>query len=251
MLIVTYHAIAGPPSPVCSTPTQFEADLTAMAEAGFTFVSLDDCADWLVGLKTLPVWSVAVTFDDAYASVVSHGLPTLTRLGIPATVFVIGGRVGGDNQWPGQWRSIPPMRLADVAELRALVEAGISIGSHSWSHAVLCDLEPTRLQAEIETSADRLEQLLQVPVRHFAYPYGFRGAREIAAVRARYRTAVNAEPRLVHRTSDPHDLCRVDCHDVRLALRFNCLAAHRLGPYLSTRRHMRRTRRRLERILGL
>lgn len=250
MLIVTYHAVAGPASPVCSTPEQLDADLNGLADAGFTFVSLDDCSAWLANQKALPPRSAIITFDDGYASVVSDGLPILTRLRVPATVFVIGNRIGGDNQWPGQWRSIPSMRLADSAQLKDLVAAGITIGSHSWSHPVLTDIDAEHLRTEVEASADRLEQTLQTPVRHFAYPYGARGPREITATRSRYRTAVNAEPRLVRDGSDPWDLSRVDCSDVRMAVRLKCLAEPTLAPYFSLRRRVRRARRQVDRMLG-
>jgi peptidoglycan/xylan/chitin deacetylase (PgdA/CDA1 family) len=246
VLIVTYHAIEGSSSPVCCTASQFEADLDALSNAAFTFVSLDACAEWLSGLRQLPPRSIAVTFDDAYASVVTTALPVLTRLRVPATVFVIGERIGRDNQWPGQWKSIPPMRLADVGQLKEAIAAGMTIGSHSWSHAVLPQLDPSALQTEVEESAARLEQLLEAPVRHFAYPYGIRGTREIATAGRRYRTAVNADPRQVLAISDPHDLCRVDAHDLRIALRLKLVHLAAMQPYLALRRTFRHARRGFE-----
>jgi peptidoglycan/xylan/chitin deacetylase (PgdA/CDA1 family) len=250
MLIVTYHAIGGPPSAVCATPAQLEADLSGLADLGFAFVSLDDCAEWLAGRRALPERSAAVTFDDAYASVVSNGLPVLRRLHVPATVFVIAGRIGGDNRWRGQWRSIPSMPLADTAGLRELTAAGIAIGSHTSSHALLTAIDRETLRAEVEESADRLEQTLAVPVRHFAYPYGARGPREIAAAKQRYRTAVNAEPRVATRDSNPHDLCRVDGHDLRVALGLKAVGPRVLRPYLAVRRSVRRLRRSADGWLG-
>jgi peptidoglycan/xylan/chitin deacetylase (PgdA/CDA1 family) len=250
VIIVTYHAVASPASPVSCPPTQFIADMQGLQAAGFTFVSLDDCAGWIEREQPLPSRAVAVTFDDAYASVVTDALPILTRLSIPATVFVIGARVGGDNRWPGQWASIPTMPLADASQLQALVSAGISIGSHSWSHPVLPTLPAPELRREIDESADRLEQMLGTPVRHFAYPYGARGTREVAATRARFRTAVNAEPRLVSGRANPHDLCRIDCHDLRIAVQLRTLEPAVLAPYLAVRRGLRAIRRRTERMMG-
>jgi peptidoglycan/xylan/chitin deacetylase (PgdA/CDA1 family) len=250
VLIVAYHAIAGPASPVCCPPAQFEADLLALADAGFTFVSLDDCADWLSRARELPRRSVAVTFDDAYASVFSAALPLLSRLRVPATVFVIGNRIGGDNQWPGQWRSIPSMPLADIGQLKEAAAAGISLGSHSWSHAMLTSIDDEALLDEVDASANRLEDLLCLPIRHFAYPYGVRGRREVAAAARRYRTAVNADPRPVTHESNPFDLGRIDAHDLRVALRAGMMGELTLGPYLGVRRGLRGVRRRTERVFG-
>lgn len=250
MIIVTYHAVASPASPVCCPPEQLDADLSSLRAGGFSFVSLDDCADWIAGRRELPERSAAITFDDAYESVISGGLPVLKQHGVPATVFVIGSRLGGDNQWPGQWSSIPRMPLADRAALGVWSAAGMSIGSHSWSHAVLPELTAARLSDEIDGSATRLEDALGVPVRHFAFPYGFRGAREVAAARTRYATAVNASPRVVHRGDDAHDLHRLDCHDLRLASRMKWFDPGTLDRYLSARRTLRGARRTIDRWLG-
>ena len=251
LLIVTYHAIEGPSSPVCCPPAQLDADLAALIDAGFTFVSLDECADWLAGTRSLPARSIAVTFDDAYASVVLNALPVLTRRRVPATIFVIGDRVGGDNQWPGQWKSIPSMPLASVGQLKAAIAAGVTIGSHSWSHAMLTRLGPDALRSELEESAARLEQMFGVSIHHFAYPYGVRGPREVAAARLRYRTAVNTEARAVEPECDPLDVWRIDCHDLRFALRMRLTDDATLQPYLALRRTVRGARRRLESILDM
>jgi peptidoglycan/xylan/chitin deacetylase (PgdA/CDA1 family) len=50
-----------------------------------------------------------------------------------------------------------------------------SIGGHTASHAALSSLDVLTARAEIADNRRYLEQLLQLPVRHFAYPYG--GAR--------------------------------------------------------------------------
>jgi peptidoglycan/xylan/chitin deacetylase (PgdA/CDA1 family) len=250
VLIVTYHAVTSPASPVACPPRRFEQDITGLREAHFTFVTLDEVADWLDGTKTLPPRPVAITFDDAYASVVTEALPVLVRHRVPATVFAIGARIGGDNQWPGQWRSISRQPLADRAGLAELAAAGIAIGSHSWTHPVLTELDAAAATREIVESADRLEQLLGTEVRHFAYPYGIRGAREIEIARRRYRTAVNAAPRLVSTTTDRCDLWRIDAHDLPLALRARLVVPGTLAPYLAARRLLRSVRRGLEGVAG-
>jgi peptidoglycan/xylan/chitin deacetylase (PgdA/CDA1 family) len=47
-----------------------------------------------------------------------------------------------------------------------------SIGGHTASHAALSSLDAPAARAEMADNRCYLEQLLQLPVRHFAYPYG-------------------------------------------------------------------------------
>ena len=51
-------------------------------------VALGAIVDWLEGRATLPDRAVAVTFDDGYRNVFTEAAPVLSRLGIPATLFV-------------------------------------------------------------------------------------------------------------------------------------------------------------------
>ena len=48
----------------------------------------------------------------------------------------------------------------------------VSIGGHTASHAALSCLDTQSARAEMAENRSYLEQLLQLPVQHFAYPYG-------------------------------------------------------------------------------
>lgn len=250
MLILAYHAIADESSPVTTSAAQLRSDLMALRQAGYRFQGLDACADWLDGKRSMPVRSVAVTFDDGYQSVARVALPLLRELDVPATVFVIAGRLGGDNGWPGQWPSVPRMPLMSAADVRATVSAGMVVGAHGWTHIALPELDGGQLAREVQDAGDHLEQISGLEVRHFAYPYGRRGARELAAVSRRYRTAVSATTGLVTPGALRYDLPRLDAHDIGVARRLRLLAPGSLGPYLAVRRQLRRIRRRAERVAG-
>ena len=59
------------------------------------------------------------------------------------------------------------------SELQALSRHPLaSVGGHTVSHPALATLDVLSAQAEIADNRDYLEQLLQRPVRHLAYPYG-------------------------------------------------------------------------------
>ena len=53
-----------------------------------------------------------------------------------------------------------------------------SIGGHTTSHAALATIDTTLARAELADNPNYLENLLQLPVRHHAYPYGACGVRE-------------------------------------------------------------------------
>ena len=250
MLIVTYHALGSPRSPISVSAAQLARDIDALADAGFTFLTLDRCVEWLEGGHEVPSQAVAITFDDGYERVAREGLALLGRRGIPSTVFVIAGRIGRDNRWPGQSRHVRTMPLAGRDEIRALLDAGVAVGSHSLSHLRLDALDATELAREVVESADRLEEITGTSVRHFSYPYGRRSATVIDAVRSRYRSAVTADASLATREADPHELPRIDAHDLQIAARLGLLGTQMVPPYLAVRRGARRVRRFAERFTG-
>ncbi|WP_245288109.1 polysaccharide deacetylase family protein [Bradyrhizobium sp. Ec3.3] len=53
-----------------------------------------------------------------------------------------------------------------------------SIGGHTTSHAALATLDATSARTELADNRNYLENLIQLPVLHLAYPYGSCGPRE-------------------------------------------------------------------------
>lgn len=136
-----------------------------------------------------------VTFDDGYLDFAEHAWPVLRSLGIPATLFVISGRLGGWNDWDDlRWA---PHRHLDEAQVRQLAAEGVVIGSHSRSHPVLVQLDADALETELRGSQDDLERLVGVPVRAIAYPGG--------AVDDAVRRAASAVYDLGFATQSPRD----------------------------------------------
>lgn len=247
MLIVAYHSIDPSGSPVSTSPSEFEEDLRAVEAGGFSFTSLDRCAEALARDDPPPAPAVAITFDDGYASVLSMALPILRKHRVRATVFVIAGRFGADNRWDGQWESIPTMSLLSEEEVCELAAREIDIGCHGWSHRDLRDLDDRSLEREMLNAASAIEHCVGKPVRHFAYPYGYRSPREIGMASRRFATASSAMPGLVVRRSNVHDLPRLDPRDLRGALTLGLRSASSLAPYLLARRRLRQLRRSIER----
>jgi peptidoglycan/xylan/chitin deacetylase (PgdA/CDA1 family) len=242
MIVVTYHAIGPERSPIGCTANELRSDLRGLREAGYTFVTLDQCADWLAGGPDPGPLTAVITFDDGYASVAESAAPILEAERVPYAVFVIAGRIGQDNQWAGQWRSVPRLPLLDRGGLRDLARAGACIAAHTFTHPVLTRLAPAALEREIVGSAAAIEDLIGRPVHDFAYPYGAAGPRERDVARSRYRLAFVAAPAIVRQGGDPAGVPRADGHDLRVALRLRLCGRPALPAYLRTRRLLRALR---------
>lgn len=85
---------------------------------------------------------------------------------------------------------IEPLRLMDWDMLREMRAAGITIGSHTRTHALLPNESRQRMAEEAAGSRAELERKLRAPVRHFAHPCGrFDKAAVNAVADAGYRYA--------------------------------------------------------------
>jgi peptidoglycan/xylan/chitin deacetylase (PgdA/CDA1 family) len=77
----------------------------------------------------------------------------------------------------------------------------ITIGAHSITHCNLAKQTAATARDEMATSRARIEDALQRPVRHLAYPYGDRiaaGPREFALAQATgFKTAVTTRPGMI------------------------------------------------------
>jgi peptidoglycan/xylan/chitin deacetylase (PgdA/CDA1 family) len=84
----------------------------------------------------------------------------------------------------------------------------VTIGAHTVTHCVLSKASDSKVADEMATSRSRIEEALQKPVPHFAYPYGDRTAataREFAIARSLgFHTAVTTRPGMVFEQSAHH-----------------------------------------------
>jgi peptidoglycan/xylan/chitin deacetylase (PgdA/CDA1 family) len=120
-VVLLYHRIAqaaSDPQLLCVTPEHFAEHIEMVAES-YEPVRL---ADLVAALRAgeLPSRAVAITFDDGYADNLAAAKPVLERNGVPATVFVASGWMGGDRMyWWDELESLllRPGRLRPVLEL--------------------------------------------------------------------------------------------------------------------------------------
>ena len=139
---------------------------------------------------------VAVTFDDAYHSVLENALPILLEKKIPLTLFVPTNSLGTRPGWITNERHRDAAeRLLTSDELRFVQRTGGLIGSHSVTHRPLTELSRPEALAELTESRHVLEKILGRNVDSFALPYGAANADVLRlAAKAGYQRVYLSEP---------------------------------------------------------
>ena len=126
---------------------------------------------------------IGLTVDDGYEDFLSDALPTLERLGFCATVFVVAGKLGKENDWEHRGAPRPRSRLLGAEGVREVSERGMEVGSHSMTHPRLSRLDPETLVHEVRASRRALSEVVGTPVEGFCYPYGDLNGRAVQAAR--------------------------------------------------------------------
>jgi peptidoglycan/xylan/chitin deacetylase (PgdA/CDA1 family) len=187
VLVLCYHAVSPDwPADLSVTPERFAAQLELLVRRGYVGATFGRAVTDPPGPRT-----VAITFDDAYRSVLELALPIMRRLGLPGSVYA-------PTDWPGRpepmswdgidhWAGGPHERELSCLgwdELGELAHEGWEVGSHTRSHPRLTRLADEQLAAELEGSRSACEEALGRPCRSIAYPYGDVDERVAAAASA-------------------------------------------------------------------
>lgn len=152
------------------TPSQLEAQLHHLREAGFHGASFDEWRSAAERHAPLPGRRVMITFDDGYEDFAEHAHPLLRQYELDATVFLVSDLVGGANEWDREHGEVLP--LMDWETIRALDGRGVSFGGHTASHPRLTTLSPADVARETSRCRATLAERLGHPVTAFSYPYG-------------------------------------------------------------------------------
>ena len=205
--ILMYHAVFPPEDPFDRSdpgeylyvvePDAFRSHLRWVRGAGYETILLRHYLDWLDGVREIPRRSVLITFDDGHVTNRTRALPILLETGSVAEFFVTTG-------WTGEPESMT------AEDIRALRKAGMGIGSHGVSHAMLDDLDDAAVETELSVSKRFLEEILQEEVFAFSAPGGRMtpSAMEIAK-KAGYRTVLLSKMGVNRFADGPYGLRRI------------------------------------------
>jgi peptidoglycan/xylan/chitin deacetylase (PgdA/CDA1 family) len=186
-LILCYHAFSPAwPADLSVKPDLFARQLEILAHAGYRGVTFSEAVRRQARHR-----EVAVTFDDAFASVATHARPVLDALGWPGSIFAVTdfAAAGAPVSWQGvdQWAGGPhdPERATlDWDGLRALRDAGWEVGSHTVTHPRLTQIADAELERELAHSREAIDAALGERCTSIAYPYGDVDPRVIDAAHA-------------------------------------------------------------------
>ena len=168
LVVLQYHHISDATPPSTSTSTSlFQAQLDLIRELDIEVVDLHSATENLFSDNPSQGQHIAITFDDAYESVYSHGADILRDQGLPYTIFVDTAAVGNHGY----------MTWAQLEELAA--RDGVSIANHSAGHGHLArkpgeaeaDWEQ-RITRSLDSAQTELQQRFETVLPLFAYPYG-------------------------------------------------------------------------------
>jgi peptidoglycan/xylan/chitin deacetylase (PgdA/CDA1 family) len=182
---------ANGPTPESTTISTraFADDMRMLVAAGYRTVTPEQVAAWHAGRASLPPNALLLTFDGGRTDTVLNAAPILRRLGLRATVFMIGGA----------YRQAPVF-YASPDQLRSLERQGWSIEAHANAgHGSVGvghgrqlpylaarrvtggSLEPlsafaTRVDRDYVAARKAAEQVARDPVIAFSWPFGAYGA---------------------------------------------------------------------------
>lgn len=158
--ILTYHSVGARAHDMNVAPGDFAAQMEWLAN-NVPVVALRDAANGAAG--------VAITFDDGYRDNLTQAAPVLQRLGLPATIFIVTGRMGGIME-PDEDPATGALMTWD--EVREIAKAGFDIGGHTVTHPRLARLGEDEQRREILGCACAIADQLGQRPEAFAYPYG-------------------------------------------------------------------------------
>ncbi len=167
--ILMYHHVSSAPAATALnygltvTDGDFEAQLAYLRAHGFHTISLAQVFGALYRDQRLPSRPIVLSFDDGYRDNYTDALPLMQKFGARGEFNIISSYVGltlGVNSY------------MDWSQLKALVAAGMEIGSHTVDHQDLGLLPIVKVRFELRDSRNVLQQMLSVPVQFLAYPSG-------------------------------------------------------------------------------
>lgn len=222
--VLMLHGIDDTGSVVTVTADQLRSLVRSIRDGGHEVVPLLDLLRGKAGDR-----AIALTFDDALATVAALAGPLLRTLGAPATLFVPTGLVGKEASV--RW-----------AQAKVLAEDGWTIESHSVRHLDLRRLDDRALDAELAESKFEIAKQIGREPEVFAYPFGAFDRRVIDFCKKHFSFAVTARMGRLEDGFDPLQVPRLDAYYFRDERVHRWFGHRRFDAYVGARAWLRKLR---------
>ena len=121
--------------------------------------------------------NILVTFDDGFIDNLTEALPILGEHRVRALFFVIAecARTGCPPAFASRYAAAAADQLCTIGppDIATLIEAGMTIGSHSLAHRDFRTLSDEQALDDARRSQAMLEEIGGKPVGSFAFPWGY------------------------------------------------------------------------------
>lgn len=195
VVLLYHHFSDSTPKSTSISPKLFEQHLQYLQENDFKVLKLETMLQRLD--KDLPDKCVVLTADDAYKSIAKNAYPLLKKYQMPLAVFVSTDALDKKYKAIMSWQ-----QMGDIQG------DNIQFYNHSSSHTHLLDLEATQVIGEIQNAQNRLNKMLGVQAKIFAYPYGETSFSIIEQVQNLGYTAFSQHSGVISNTANLQDLPR-------------------------------------------
>jgi peptidoglycan/xylan/chitin deacetylase (PgdA/CDA1 family) len=209
--ILCYHGVGNDypedERPFAFDPAEFATHLDAIAANGVRTVTVSELVRRRrAGDRAALESTVAITFDDGYADLLSTVAPLLAERGMVATAYLTVAYL--DRRTSGEPSSA---RWLSWDEARELASSGVfEIGGHSHDHVQLDVVDLVEARRQLAGTRDRLRDELGTAPESFAYPYGYSNpAVRQSVAAAGFTSACGVKHALSPSDDDPFDLVRV------------------------------------------
>ncbi|BCG64117.1 MAG: O-antigen biosynthesis protein [Methyloprofundus sp.] len=211
-----YHMISEPETPqeqrYACPPKTLHKHMQYLRDNDYNIVDLDTIITHLSNKTPLSEKTIAVTLDDGFSDNYVNAFPIFQEFKIPATIFLATGVMEKTNIWM-HTNGFPEHNMLSWAQIQEMHTQGISFGAHTVNHVKLPELTADAMLTELVDSKRKVEEKLQITVKHFAYPYGLLDdtAREMTA-KAGYSTACSTRSGFNNLDTDPLILRRIEVY---------------------------------------
>ncbi len=138
----------------------FDQQMAYLVSHGYTPVWANELVNALLTHSGLPGKPIVITMDDGYADNDIYALPILKKYGFKANLMLASGLVGANSD------------MLTWGQVNDLKNNGVYLTNHTWSHWPITNGSQAKIESEIVTAQNQIQQYTGQTVNIFTYPYG-------------------------------------------------------------------------------